>query len=63
MDSERIPRRTKPIVTNVRGQNLDFQLMTAVSTTDTFLMTRYDRKMGVATRAFVGFDRGSNVCP
>lgn len=63
MDSEAIPRSVKLMMTNIKGQNLYFQLMTTIPTMDTFPMTRCDQKMGVATRAFAGFDRGSNECP
>jgi branched-chain amino acid transport system substrate-binding protein len=51
----------KPIMTKVKGQNPDFLLMVAVSTTDAILMTRHAKEMGVSPRAFVGFGGGFGV--
>jgi len=51
----------KPIMTKVKGNNPDFLLMVAVSTTDAILMTRHAKEMGVAPRAFVGFGGGFGV--
>jgi branched-chain amino acid transport system substrate-binding protein len=51
----------KPIMTKVKGNNPDFVLLVAVSTTDAILMTRHAKEMGVAPRAFVGFGGGFGV--
>lgn len=51
----------KPIMTKVKGQNPDFLLMVAVSTTDAILMTRHAKEIGVTPRAFVGFGGGFGV--
>jgi len=51
----------KPVMTKVKGQNPDFLLMVAVSTTDAILLTRQAKEMGVAPRAFVGYGGGFGV--
>ena len=51
----------KPIMTKIKGQNPDFLLMVAVSTTDAILLTRHAKEMGIAPRAFVGFGGGFGV--
>jgi branched-chain amino acid transport system substrate-binding protein len=51
----------KPVMTKVKGNNPDFVLLIAVSTTDAILMTRHAKEMGVAPRAFVGFGGGFGV--
>jgi len=51
----------KPLMTKVKGQNPDFLLMVAVSTTDAILLTRHAKEIGVTPRAFVGFGGGFGV--
>jgi branched-chain amino acid transport system substrate-binding protein len=51
----------KPIMTKVKGQNPDYLLMVAVSTTDAILLTRHAKEIGVRPRAFVGFGGGFGV--
>ncbi len=51
----------KPVMTKVKGNNPDYLLMVAVSTTDAILMTRHAKEIGVTPRAFVGFGGGFGV--
>ena len=51
----------KPIMTKVRGNNPDYVLLVAVSTTDAILMTRHAKEMGLSPRAYVGYGGGFGV--
>jgi len=51
----------KPIVTKIKGNNPDFVLMVAVSTTDAILLTRHAKEIGLKPRAFVGYGGGFGV--